>query len=205
MVISVDSTKFKFSSTGNLNIIENLSASYSETGLGLGSHLGRPANNPYSNMKCFMYRFLIINSIIDVNTLYTSSSTSFTCLVESCSSPCPTAFILDSKTVCIASKSNQGVSGNNTSCKCDLGCSNEISCLNPLSCKFNSTYFNNSNLYCLCGDSGTSTSCSNPGCHEECFNCTTYYSCIVCKDPNSEPAYSNGCKCKLGYINTATL
>ena len=110
-------------------------------------------------MKCFMYRFLITNSVVDISTLFSSSVSSFTCLVSTCPSTCSTAFIFDSKPYCIASNSNQSSSGNNSLCACASGCSNVINCLNPLTCAFNSTYFNGTSLYCICGNSGTTTSC----------------------------------------------
>ena len=204
-VVSVDSTTFKFSITGSLNLIQTFPVPYSEDGFSFNARIGTILGVGAQSMKCFMYRFLILNSFADIETLYSSSSTSYSCIVPSCSSPCPTAFIFDSNKLCVASNSEVTMSGNNTLCSCASGCSNDISCLSPLNCNFNSTYFNGTNLYCLCGNTENSLSCSNPICFEECLYCTTYYSCSACKDPNSEPADSYGCKCKAKYFNTTIL
>ena len=71
-VVSVNSTTFKFSSTGNLNSIQTLPAPYSEAGLSLKSYLGKIISNKLYNMKCFMYRFMITNSIVDISSLYST-------------------------------------------------------------------------------------------------------------------------------------
>ena len=194
-VVSVDNTTFKFSSTGNLKIINTFRNSYSENGLSLFTHLGKTSAPSGISMKCFMYRFMILNNLVDINDLYSSST----------SSSCPTAFIFESNSYCLASISNQSLSSNNTTCSCSYGCSNDISCLNPLICEFNSTFFHGSNLYCFCGNSINNTNCISALCNQDCLACFNNKTCKVCKDPNSIPFDSNGCICKRSFFNTSSL